>query len=174
MSSTVNKKTALIVIDVQNDYFAGGKYPQWEADKTLETIENSIISAREKGWPVYFIKHIGTTESPFFVPDSEGIAIHPRALDAAPKAKVITKKHADAFLNTELELTLKSDGIENLLICGMMTQNCVAFTAMSKMADQYTVTVIGDACTSVDRMVHGIALRAIADHVEVKAFHECF
>ena len=54
------------------------------------------------------------------------------------------------------------EGIDSLLICGMMTQNCVVFTAMSEHAAPFQVTVLGDLCAAPSQLVHGVALNALA------------
>ena len=80
-------------------------------------------------------------------------------LDAAGGAPVVTKHVADAFQDTDLASHLPGSG--ELLVCGMMTQNCVVFTAMSRDADPYKVRVVGDLCTAPTEVVHRIALNAL-------------
>ncbi|MET0749356.1 MAG: isochorismatase family protein, partial [Rhizobium sp.] len=84
---------------------------------------------------------------------------------AAGDAPRVTKQNADAFQDTDLATQLA--GTTDLLICGMMTQNCVVVTAMSRAADGYKVRVIGDLCTAPTEAVHGIALNALASKLEV-------
>jgi nicotinamidase-related amidase len=55
--------------------------------------------------------------------------------------------------------------VTELLVCGMMTQNCVTHTAISKSAEKYTVTVLSDCCTTVSEMLHHIALHALSTRV---------
>jgi nicotinamidase-related amidase len=72
---------------------------------------------------------------------------------------VVVKHVADAFQQTDLAKHL--EGVEELLVCGMMTQNCVAFSAMSRDADNYRVSVVGDLCAAPSEIVHKIALNAL-------------
>lgn len=162
------KRQALIVIDIQNDYFPEGRFPLWESDSTLERIEAAIGRARERKIPVILVQHIGSDTAPFFIPGTPGVEIHSRLLAAAPDAPIILKRHADSFLDTTLETPLASLDIEELLICGMMTQNCVTHTALSRQADKYAVKVLADCCTTVSRMIHLIALNALGARVEVR------
>jgi nicotinamidase-related amidase len=74
----------------------------------------------------------------------------------------VTKSHADAFFETSLEATLRELGVDELLVCGMMTQNCVTHTAISKAADKYQVTILPDCCTTVSEILHKIALNAVS------------
>lgn len=78
---------------------------------------------------------------------------------------MVEKQHADSFLNTTLSDVLRAQNIRELVVCGMMTQNCVTHTALSPAASDYSVRVLSDACSAPDAMVHGIALRALSDRV---------
>ena len=159
---------ALLLIDLQNDYFPGGKFPLWNTEATLANIEQAIKSARAKGVAIIHIQHIanpGKGLAPFFNQGTDGVKIHPRILAAAPDAPVVVKEFADGFVKTNLEQLLSSLGVTELLVCGMMTQNCVTHTAISKSAEKYTVTILPDCCTTVDEMIHKIALNALSTRV---------
>lgn len=132
-------KTALLVIDVQNEYFAGGKFPQENADETAQKIAAEIRSAQTDGRLVIGIRHV------------------------SPEGKA----HADCFLETDLAEILTRHGIEALDICGMMTQNCVTHTALSPAAAAYRVRVLGGLCAAPSVLIHQIALRALADRTAV-------
>jgi nicotinamidase-related amidase len=93
------------------------------------------------------------------------VDIHPRLLEAAGDAPVVVKEFADSFYRTGLEEVLSGLGVTELLVCGMMTQNCVTHTAISKAAEKYTVTVLPDCCTTVDAMIHNIALNGLSIRV---------
>lgn len=159
---------ALIVIDVQNDYFADGAFPLWQADAALSQVEAAVAHARAHHVPVILVQHIAAGPAPFFNHDSHGVAIHPRLLAAAPEAPVVIKTHADSFLETDLQATLDALGVDSLWLCGMMTHNCVTHTALSPAAARYPVTVLGDASTTVSEILHILALRALAPRVAVK------
>ena len=123
---------ALLLIDLQNDYFPGGTFPLWNTEVVLSRIERAIAMARAKAMAVIHIQHVANPElglAPFFNQGTDGVAIHPRILAAAPDAPVVVKEHADGFFGTKLEETLWKLGVDELLICGMMTQNCVTHTA---------------------------------------------
>jgi Isochorismatase family len=116
---------ALLVIDLQNDYFPGGKFPLWNTDVVLQNIERAIEMANAHGVPVIHIKHVAKGVAPFFNEGTPGADIHPRILAAAPKAPIVVKEFADSFEKTMLEEKLTKLGVTELLVCGMMTQNCV-------------------------------------------------
>ena len=101
------------------------------------------------------------------MPGSEGVEIHAAVRAAAPDAAVVVKAFADSFHETTLAATLLALGIEELLICGMMTQNCVTHTAISKAADKYKVSLLADCCTTVSEILHKIALNAVSTRLTV-------
>ncbi|MBN3724990.1 cysteine hydrolase family protein [Burkholderia sp. Ac-20379] len=166
----MTKRTrALVVIDLQNDYFPGGALPLWNPETTLANIEQAIGQARAQGIPVIHVQHVSHgPRGGLFDADTPGVAIHPRILAAAPDAPVVTKAFADGFWQTTLDDTLQSLGVDDLLICGMMTQNCVTHTAISKSAEKYGVTVLSDCCTTVSELIHKFAVKAMTTRVAVE------
>ncbi|WP_199458961.1 cysteine hydrolase family protein [Vibrio owensii] len=161
-------QAALLVIDLQNDYFPNGKFPLWNTEATLNNIKSAIAKANEKNIPVIHIQHIADPAmgiAPFFTEGSEGADIHPEIVALAPKADVVIKHFADGFEQTNLEEVLQKHGVTELLVTGMMTQNCVTHTAISKAAEKYEVSILMDCCTTVDEMIHNIALHAVSTRV---------
>ena len=159
---------ALIIIDPQNDYFPEGKYPLWDISNTLEKIKKAIERANQQDTPIILVQHIASRDisvAPFFNEGTQGAAIHPEITTAAPNAIIVTKTFADSFEQTNLDQVLSEQGINTLLLCGMMTQNCVTHTAISKQAEKYQVVVLADCCTTVDEMLHNIALNAISPRI---------
>ncbi|WP_099191974.1 cysteine hydrolase family protein [Tepidibacter mesophilus] len=162
-------KKALLVIDLQNDYFPDGKFPLWNTEKTLDNIEKAIFKAESNNVPVIIIQHIADISqgiAPFFNEGTEGVDVHPRILKATPNGNVVIKSYADSFYKTNLDEVLSEFGVEELLVCGMMTQNCVTHTAISKSAEKYSVKILPDCCTTVNEHIHLIALRAVSTRIE--------
>ncbi len=165
-----DSKRALIVIDLQNDYFPGGAFPLWNAEATLGNVTGAMRKAREAGVPVILVQHVADAArgiAPFFNAGTKGVELRPEVRAAAPDAQVVVKSFADGFLGTGLEGILAGYGTQEILVCGMMTQNCVTHTAISKAAEKYRVTVLADCCTTVNEMIHLIALNALAPRVGV-------
>jgi nicotinamidase-related amidase len=167
--------TALLVIDVQNDYFPDGKFPLWNTEATLQNIERAIEKAHAWKIPVIIIQHIADSSkgiSPFFNEGTTGANVHPAILALVPKAPVVVKAFADSFVKTTLEETLVGLGVTELLVCGMMTQNCVTHTAISKSAEKYRVSILADCCTTVSEILHLIALNAVSTRLQVATLDE--
>lgn len=164
-------RPALIVIDLQNDYFPGGAFPLAHTDATLIAVERAIANARDQCIPVVHVQHVADPQhgiAPFFNAGTPGVEIHPRIRAAAPDAPVVVKHFADSFERTHLHETLQRLGVDELILCGMMTQNCVTHTALSRQADRYRkVTVLTDACTTVSDMLHAIAVHALSTRVNL-------
>ena len=158
---------ALIVIDLQNDYFPAGAYPLHDSEAVLARTVDAVHRAQAQGVPVVLVQHVARGPSPFFNADTDGVQIHPSLRAAAPDAPVVVKGHADSFLNTTLQDTLAARGADTLWLAGMMTQNCVTHTALSPQAQGYTVCVLDDLCTTIDPMIHAIAISALRYRVKV-------
>ena len=162
---------ALVIIDVQMDYFPGGLFPLWGPEAALSRTLAAMQRARDLGLPIVLVQHVADPAkgpSPFFNAGSTGVALHPAVLAAAgPAPLVVIKRFADSFEGTTLEATLSGLGVEELLFGGMMTQNCVAFTALSKAAEKYQVRILPDCCTTVSEMIHRIALSGVSTRVSL-------
>ncbi|KEI69502.1 cysteine hydrolase family protein [Endozoicomonas elysicola] len=170
-------KKALLVIDLQKDYFPGGKYPLWNTKQTLANIKNAMTTANKEGIPIVLIQHIADPAlglAPFFNKGSGGEDLLPEILALAPDADIVIKTYADGFEKTNLDAVLQEHGVTKLLVCGMMTQNCVTHTAISKAAEKYKVSILMDCCTTVDEMIHMIALHAVSTRVPLITMDQAF
>ena len=87
-------------------------------------------------------------------------------------APVVVKEYADSFVGTKLEETLSALGVDKLLVCGMMTQNCVTHTAISRSAEKYEVAILADCCTTVSELLHQIALHAVSTRMRLTTVAE--
>ncbi|ATD09256.1 cysteine hydrolase family protein [Pseudoalteromonas piscicida] len=160
--------SALLVIDIQNDYFPGGLFPLWNTENTLANINTAIKKAAEQNMEVIYVQHIANPEqgkAPFFNADTCGVELHNGLRQAQKNGHHIVKSYADSFEQTSLNDLLQSKSIDTLYICGMMTQNCVTHTALSKSAEQYNVYILSDCCTTLDEMIHKIALNGVSTRI---------
>ncbi|UYZ82762.1 isochorismatase family protein [Entomomonas sp. E2T0] len=164
---TSNK--ALIIIDVQNDYFPGGVVPLWNANGALQSILKVVKKAKQTNIPIILVQHVSPDNSgaDLFIKGSYGVEIHPELLKAAPDATIVTKTRADSFRATNLNEVVDKLGATELLFCGMQTFNCVGLSAISEFAKQYKVSILADCCTAEAQHVHLFALAGFGDIVPV-------
>lgn len=154
------ENTALLIIDVQNDYFKGGNMELVGYEAAGKNTKQVLEYFRTKNLPVIHIKHIATQEgATFFLPNTSGAEINSVV---APKEgeKIITKNYPNSFRETELLSYLQSKGIKNLVITGMMTDVCVDATVRAAMDLGFSNTVIGDAVATRDRELYGKTVTA--------------
>jgi nicotinamidase-related amidase len=141
-------KTALILIDIQNDYFPGGKM-ELEAPLAAARQARRLLDLfRQHGWPTVHIQHIATRpDATFFLPDTEGVKIH-ETIRPLPGEPVILKHFPNSFRETALLEHLRESGVESLVICGMMTHMCVDATTRAAADFGYLVRLAADACAT--------------------------
>lgn len=157
-------KKALIVIDLQNDYFRGGKWTLDGIDAAAANAARLLADARAKGDKVVHIRHeFPTVEAPFFVPGSEGAATHESVLPVDGE-EVVVKHQVNSFRDTNLKDILDGNGVEEVAICGAMSHMCVDAAARAAADFGYGVTVIHDACASRNIEHDGVTVPAKYAH----------
>jgi nicotinamidase-related amidase len=143
-------KTALLVIDIQKDYFPGGKYPLVNPLEAAQKAYMILQCFRENGADHVHIQHISLEpDATFFISGDRGTDIHDSAahFDGEP---IVYKHEPTAFLNTNLLELLRSWEIERVVITGMMTHMCVDATARAASDLGFQVIVAEDACATRD------------------------
>ena len=148
-------KKALIIVDIQNDYFEGGVNPLIGSIEASINAKTLLKDFREKLLPVVHIQHFSTRAgSTFFIPNTIGVEIHKNVVPISDE-KVIAKNYPNSFRETDLLDYLKSNKITDLVICGMMTHMCVDATTRAAKDFGFTCVVIGDACATRDLEIQG-------------------
>jgi len=162
-------KSALIVVDIQNDYFPGGKWPLVGVDAAADNAARIIQATRHAGDLVVHIRHEFTSEdAPFFTPNSEGAKLHPKVLNKADEP-VVLKHFVNSFRETELKQILDQHGIEELVVIGAMSHMCVDGITRAAADMGYKVKVIHDACASRDLEFNGTTVPAAHVHAAFMA-----
>lgn len=155
---------ALIIIDIQNDYFENGAM---ELAGSLEASKNAnkiLTKFRNEKLPIVHIQHLSVAPgSTFFLPETEGQEIHKNVAPLKGE-KVITKYYPNSFRETELLDYLKSNGVTELIFVGMMTQMCIDATVRAAKDLDFECTVIGDACATRDLEINGVQVKATDVH----------
>lgn len=153
--STHNMKTALLLIDIQNDYFENGTMTLVGSDKASENARLVLDKFRADGLTIVHIQHIATNPAAtFFLPDTKGAEIH-NNVKPLKQEKVIIKHYPNSFRETELLNYLKDNNITNLVVCGMMTHMCVDATVRAAKDFGFNIVLIGDACATKDLEING-------------------
>lgn len=135
---------ALLVIDVQNEYFTGA-LPITHPVGHLERILRAMDGAREAGVPVVVIQHgFPQPDKPFFRKGTPGWELHPEVA-ARPKDHQIEKELPGSFTGTDLEPWLRDRGLDTVAIAGYMTHICCDTTARQAMHRGLNVEFLGDA-----------------------------
>lgn len=143
-------KTALLIIDIQKDYFPGGKYPLVNPLEAAKKAYMILQCFRESDNPHVHIQHISLEpDAAFFVSGDRGTDIHDSVAHFEGEP-IVYKHEPNSFLNTNLLELLKSWEIERVVITGMMTHMCVDATARAASDLGFQVIVAEDACATRD------------------------
>jgi nicotinamidase-related amidase len=140
--------TALIIIDIQNDYFPGGAMELEGSDAAGANAGKVLQKFRAEKLPIVHVRHLSVRPgSTFFLPGTKGADIH-GSVSPLSSETIVEKNFPNSFRNTTLEEKLKSQGIQNLVVAGMMTHMCVDATVRHAADLGYKVTLLGDACAT--------------------------
>ncbi|MFM8322676.1 MAG: cysteine hydrolase family protein [Chloroflexota bacterium] len=141
-------KTALLIIDIQNDYFPGGKNPLEGSPQAAGQAARMLAFFREHQLPRFHIQHLSTRPgATFFVPGTDGAEIHEQ-VQPQPGEALIQKHFPNSFRDTPLAAELHNQGITRLVICGMMTHMCVEATTRAAVDLGFEALVAQDACAT--------------------------
>jgi nicotinamidase-related amidase len=147
--------TALIIIDIQNDYFEGGAMTLVETEKASLNAAKLLNKFREDKSLIIHIQHISIAKTKsYFLPKTIGAEIH-KNVKPINGEKIITKYFPNSFRRTDLSDYLNSKNIKNLVICGMMTHMCIDATVRAAKDLGFNITLIGDACATKDLEISG-------------------
>ncbi|MDR2541911.1 MAG: cysteine hydrolase [Treponema sp.] len=151
---------ALIIIDIQNDYFDGGRFTLHNSLGALNNTESILRQFRDRGLPVIHVQHINPRGAGFFEPGTWGVEIHERVKPLENEA-LIVKHQISSFAGTELEKILKDKDINRLIICGMQSNVCVEATAKDAVLLGFQVIILEDACAALTTDAHDGAMERL-------------
>ncbi|MES2149104.1 MAG: cysteine hydrolase family protein [Pseudomonadota bacterium] len=152
--------SALLIIDIQNDYFPGGKMELEGAERAAAEAATLLSCFRQNGAEVIHIQHVATKAgASFFLPDSDGVAIHAAVLPAKNET-VMVKHFPNSFRDTGLHEHLQRLGVSRLVVAGMMTHMCVDTTVRAAADLGYAVTLAQEACATRALSFCGVAVAA--------------
>lgn len=145
-------KTALLLIEIQNDYFPCGKMPIENSTHVASNAHKILQAYRARQWPVIHIQHLATRPNDtYFLPCTQGAEFYPD-LCPQPHELALKKYYPNSFRDTNLESALKKLAIEHITVCGMITQQAIDATVKAAYDLGFVCTVLRDACTAGNLM----------------------
>jgi nicotinamidase-related amidase len=155
---------ALLIVDIQNDYFAGGRCELVGPDAAAANAARLLAAQRASGLPTVHVQHVWEgDDAEFFSPGTPGVEIH-ESVRPLPGEPVVQKAHPNSFRGTDLERRLRDAGADELLVVGMMTSMCVDATVRAAVDLGFGCTVAHDACATLDLEFGGTAIAAADVH----------
>lgn len=162
-------KPALVLIDLQNDYFPGGRLELVGMEPATARAQTMLLAFRNTGLPIFHVQHVALgPEATFFLPETQGVEIH-ASLQPLPPEPVIQKHFPNSFRQTALLETLCRAGIEDLVICGAMTHMCIDATTRAAFDYGLNCQVIHDACATRNLVFEGLEVPAAQVHAAFMA-----
>ncbi|MDP1830449.1 MAG: cysteine hydrolase family protein [Geothrix sp.] len=151
---------ALLLVDIQNDYFPGGAMAligSMEAGVHAEALLEAFRKARR---PIIHIQHLAARPgATFFLPGTPGAGIHP-SLTPLPGEPVFQKRFPNSFRETPLLEHLRGQGITELVAAGMMTHMCIDSTVRAAFDLGFQCQLVQDACATRDLTRNGATVAA--------------
>jgi len=159
----------LVIIDVQNFYFLGGKLPLTGPVEASLKARALLEAFRARGWPVVHVLHLGPGQAaPSPDAGDQAYRAHPNVMPR-PGEPVIGKREANAFRDTDLLATLRRLGTIRLVIAGMQTHMCVEAATRAAADLGFQVTVVHDACATRPLAFDGVEVPAAQVHTAALA-----
>jgi nicotinamidase-related amidase len=150
----------LIVIDLQRDYFPGGRFELPRIERVVARAAALLAQFRARRLPVVHVRHLELDPAVgFLLEDSDGAAIDPRVAPEGDELR-LSKHWPNAFRETPLAAILASLRPDELVLCGAMSNMCVDATTKAAFDAGYRCTVVEDACAASDLEFRGRAIPA--------------
>lgn len=144
----MKKSPALLVIDVQNDYFPGGLMPLEGMEAAAHNAARLLAEFRLRDWPRFHVQHVSTRAgATFFLPGTPGVEIHDSVCPAEDEP-IVVKHFPNAFRETLLFDELVQSNVGELVVCGAMSNMCIDAATRHAVDFGFPTTVIHDACAA--------------------------
>lgn len=155
---------ALLIVDIQNDYFPGGRMALVGSEAAGQQAAKLVAAFRAKGLPIIHVRHVSARPgATFFLPDTPGAEIH-ACVAPAEGETVFTKHFPNSFRDTPLFEHLRASEIGRLTIAGMMTHMCIDTTVRAAFDLGFQCTLAHDACATRDLAFGGETIPAAQVH----------
>ncbi|NPU85709.1 MAG: cysteine hydrolase [Syntrophaceae bacterium] len=168
-------KRVLLLIDIQNDYFPGGRMELAGSVEAGEKAGLLLAAFRSRDLPIVHIQHVSIRPgASFFLPDTEGVQVH--ASVRPREGETLFQKHyPNSFRETPLSEHLRRIGTDRLIVAGMMTHMCVDSTVRAAFDLGFACSLAHDACATRSLSFGNVAVPAELVHAShVAALHGIF
>ena len=162
-------KPALIIVDIQNDYFPGGRMALMGIENAAQNARYALELFRARDLPIFHIQHVSNREgATFFLPETEGVEIHESVI---PKngEHIIQKHFPNSFRDTSLNEQLQDLDVDDVIICGAMTHMCIDTTVRAAFDLGFHCLVVSDACATKNMEYDGVTIKAPQVHASFMA-----
>ena len=159
----------LLLIDIQRDYFPGGRHPLVEPDAAADAAARLLAAFRTAHEPVVHVQHVwDAPDAAFFAPGTPGVEIDPRVAPDGDE-RVIAKARPNAFRGTSLGSLLRAVDPAEVVVAGMMSSMCIDATVRAASDLGMRVAVAHDACAAPDLEFGGLAVPGAHVHAAFMA-----
>ena len=162
-------KRALVIVDIQNDYFPGGKMELVGMEAASQKAQRILELFRTKDIPIFHIQHISNRQgATFFLPGTDGAEIHE---SVTPKSgePVIQKHFPNCFTATSLREQLNDLGVKEITFCGAMSHMCIDTSVRAAFDLGFRCILVSDACATRNLEFGGITIEASQVHAAFMA-----
>ena len=157
--------TALLLVDIQKDYFPGGRLDFDRMTEAAAKAGDLLAQFRQNTQPSFHVRHLSLgDDTGFFIPGTEGYEIN-GAVTPDTGEPVIEKNAPNSFFGTNLESRLRDANISDLVIVGAMSHMCIDATTRAAKDMGFACTVVRDACATCDMDFDGQVVPAAQVHV---------
>ena len=154
---------ALIIVDMQNDYYPGGAMELVGIEMAHANLLDLIATAHRQSNPIIYVQHIASEDAPFFRQGTTGAELY-SGLPIRQNDVIIQKHYPNSFRETSLQKQLEKLGVQKVLVCGAMTHMCIDTTVRAGYDLGYDIRLVGDACATRDLEFEGERISADAVH----------
>ncbi|WP_159620016.1 isochorismatase family protein [Arthrobacter zhaoguopingii] len=145
-------RRALVLVDVQQQYFSGLleiQYPPHE--ESLPRITAAIDAATAAGIPIAVVQHTAGEGAPVFAPGTPEFELHPEIQNRRTDTwKSVVKQYGSVYADTDLTAWLHENGVDTVTLVGYMTNNCILGSAVEAEALGFTTEVLSDATGAIN------------------------
>jgi nicotinamidase-related amidase len=167
-------KIGLLLIDLQNDYFRGGRMELVGMAAAAARAGELLAAFRRQDLPTFHLQHLANwPDAPFFRTGTAGAAIHESVRPLAGET-VMVKHFPNSFRETDLLEKLKGAGLEEVVICGAMSHMCIDATTRAAADYGFKCLVVPDACATRDLTFGEVKVPASQVHAAFMAALESY